>query len=107
MSTQHTSGPWQHGIEDEGYFIANGELRQDIAKCIRSRADADLIAAAPDLLEAAKAALMYDKAIRSCAYEPEKMASFCTAEGDNLDALYDAWISKASAAISKATGSTS
>jgi len=52
MTTQHTSGPWQHGVEDEGYFIANGELRRDIAKCIHSRADADLIAAAPDLLAA-------------------------------------------------------
>jgi len=51
MSTQHTPGPWQHGVENEGYFIANGELRPDIAKCIRSRPDADLIAAAPELLE--------------------------------------------------------
>lgn len=55
MNTQHTPGPWQHGIENEGYFIAAGELMPDIAKRIRNRADADLIAAAPDLLEACKA----------------------------------------------------
>jgi len=53
--TQHTPGPWQVGIEDEGYFIANGELLPDIAKCIKSKADAALIAAAPELLEALKA----------------------------------------------------
>lgn len=50
--SKHTSGPWQHGTENEGYFIANGELRPDIAKAIQSEADANLIAAAPDLLEA-------------------------------------------------------
>jgi len=33
------------------------------------------------LREAAKAALRYDEAIQSCANSPEKMASFCSAEG--------------------------
>lgn len=32
--------------------------------------------------------LEYDKAIRSCADDPEKMSSFCTAEDDTLDDLY-------------------
>jgi hypothetical protein len=48
----HTKHHWQYGTENEGYFIANGELRPDIAKQIQSEADARLIAAAPDLLEA-------------------------------------------------------
>lgn len=34
------------------------------------------------------AVLAYDAAIRACADDPEKMASFCTAEGDDLDMLY-------------------
>ena len=36
----------------------------------------------------AQAVLAYDAAIQSCANDPERMASFCTAEGDSLDALY-------------------
>ena len=52
MIPKHTSAPWQHGLENEGYFIANGELRPDIAKAIQSLSDACVIAAAPDLLEA-------------------------------------------------------
>jgi hypothetical protein len=36
----------------------------------------------------ARAILAYDQAIQSCADDPEKMASFCTAEGDRLDDLY-------------------
>jgi hypothetical protein len=48
----HTKHHWQYGTENEGYFIANGELRPDIAKQIQSESDARLIAAAPDLLEA-------------------------------------------------------
>jgi hypothetical protein len=61
MTQQHTPRPWQHGVENEGYFIANGELRPDIAKHIQSRADADLIAAAPDLLEAAQQVLSHKR----------------------------------------------
>jgi hypothetical protein len=57
METKHTPGPWQPGTENEGFFIANGELRPDIAKRITSAADASLIAAAPDLLAAAQSLL--------------------------------------------------
>ena len=42
------------------------------------------------------AVLAYDAAIRGCANEPERMASFCTAEGDDLDTLYLAMIQAAS-----------
>ena len=93
MSTQHTPGPWQHGIENEGYFIANGELRPDIAKCIRSRADADLIAAAPDLLEAIKGLL-------------ESVTDAINAGDWKVDGVCDPDIDiqRANAAIAKATG---
>lgn len=38
--------------------------------------------------ELARAVLAYDAAIQLCADDPEKMTSFCTSEGDNLDDLY-------------------
>jgi hypothetical protein len=57
-----------------------------------------------DLLRAARAALAYDAAIRSCADEPGKMASFCTAEGSTLDMLYADWCDTAAAAIAKYEG---
>lgn len=44
-------------------------------------------------------AIAYDEAIRSCADDPKKMASFCTAEGESLDALYAAWIVAARGAV--------
>ena len=61
-------------------------------------------AAAHSMLDACEAALVYDKALESCGNDPEKMASFCTAQGDSLDHLYLDWITKARAAIAKATG---
>lgn len=51
------------------------------------------------LCEAAQAAIAYDDAIQSCADDPVKMSSFCTAKGDTLDALYGNWISAARAAL--------
>jgi hypothetical protein len=55
-----------------------------------------------ELRGACEAALAYDKAIKSCANDPDKMASYCTAEGETLDCLYANWISKSIAAIAKA-----
>jgi hypothetical protein len=69
-----------------------------------AEANARLIAAAPDFLVAARAAIAYDAAIESCANDPSKMASFCSAQGDDLDTLYVDWIEKSRAAIAKATG---
>lgn len=42
----------------------------------------------PKAVLLAEAVLRYDAAIESCGNDPEKMASFCTAEGDHLDKLY-------------------
>jgi hypothetical protein len=53
------------------------------------------------LRDACFAAIEYDKAIRACANDPEKMASFCTAQGQNLDDLYLAWIGATRNAIYK------
>lgn len=69
-------------------------------------ANAAVMAAAPELLAAARAALAYHEAIASCANDPERMASFCTAEGDDLDALYMAWHSASTSAVAKAEGRT-
>lgn len=52
-------------------------------------------------IEACKAAIEYDKAIESCAGDPEKMSSFCTAQGDDLDTLYFDWMTKAKQAVEK------
>lgn len=62
----------------------------------------DLLAERDALREAAKAAIAYDAAIEQSANDPAAMSSFCTATGDNLDALYEDWITKARAAISGA-----
>ncbi len=44
----------------------------------------------------ATASLAYDEAIRACADDPERMSSFCSAQGDDLDALYANWMRLAS-----------
>lgn len=58
-----------------------------------------IIAAAPLLYEAALAGQEYDRAIRKCADDPDKMASFCTAKGDDLDDLYMDWMAKIQTAM--------
>lgn len=45
-----------------------------------------------DLAAAVRA---YDRAINSCGNDPEKMASFCSATGDDLDTLYFAMVNLA------------
>ena len=44
---------------------------------------------------ACEAAIAYDRAIRACANDPDKMASFCTLQGETLDTLYLDWREKA------------
>ena len=55
------------------------------------------------VVEAAKAAILYDAAIQSCANDPKRMTEFLTAQGDDLDALYDNWIGKSRAALATLT----
>lgn len=59
------------------------------------------LAARPEVGEfdaLAAAVKRYDEAIHSCGNDPEKMASFCTAEGDDLDVLYFAMVNLANRA---------
>ena len=111
----HTPGPWRVG-ETFGAIVADSPVSgirgsdnveayggHLIAESVAQKNRA-LIAAAPDLLAAANAALAYDRAIQACAGDPEKMSSFCTAQGDDLDALYFAWVDKSRAAVEKAQG---
>jgi hypothetical protein len=84
------------------YSVWTNDGDQPIAQFMDA-GTAHLLAAAPDFLAAAKAAVAYDAAIQSAANDPEKMSSLCTAEGADLDELYARWISLSSAAIAKAT----
>lgn len=101
--SKHTPGPWEAVCNDvcvDGkiLFLGTGE---DYSK---RAANARLIAAAPEMLEACVAAMRYDEAIRGCADDPDKMSTYCTAQGEDLDALYMDWVGKAWRAIAKAKG---
>lgn len=115
MTIAHTPGPWHVGpdsngriiYDDTGWAIADAKLFHGNRKSGEDVHNARLIAAAPELLEAAIAACAYDDAIRSCANDPGLMSSFCTAKGDNLDTLYERWQTLSRAAIAKVIGSAS
>lgn len=122
MSVRHSPTPWAlDDEEDPSLWILDSnsaslckfpavpqEDTDDDEEGIspRDRADAAFIVQAcnahEDFVSAAKAAVAYDKAIMSCANNPAKMATFCTAEGDDLDSLYADWIEKSRAALAKA-----
>lgn len=51
------------------------------------------------LIKSAEAAIAYDRAIQGCANDPDKMSSYCTAQGDDLDTLYFNWIQAARSAL--------
>jgi hypothetical protein len=53
------------------------------------------------LREACSAAVKYDEAIKSCGNDPEKMSSYCSVQGDDLDSLYFNWMTKAKAALNE------
>lgn len=111
---KHTPGPWKVKIEineyndkEEPYVdgIYAGQhkiVETDSGYYPPEMADALLIAAAPEMYAACKAAIAYNEALKSCANDPDKMSSFCTAEGDDLDLLYESWIRLSAAAIVKA-----
>lgn len=109
MSAQHTPTPWC--ITREGPFGCeiSGDVN-NVAYCSAVRnepakANAEHIVlcvnAHDDLVAAAQAAIEYDAAIAASANDPEKMASFCSAQGDDLDTLYDRWINLSRAALAK------
>ena len=62
--------------------------------------------AAPELYRACIAGKKYDEAIRQCSNDPEKMASFCTSQGDTLDTLYMDWMTKIRHALALAEKET-
>ena len=121
MKTKHTPGPWTHHSESidsnfehweiitdkSGNIIANvnAEMGPDIAPLVSIKmpksANAALIAASPELLEALKRATGYMTDI----------AKSAKLRGENLETwartasvLLDAEVDKARAAIQKATG---
>jgi hypothetical protein len=92
MNTQHTPGPWTYEYsndvgDDDAYFIEFYEVRtpdyKEVAR-VDNKADARLIAAAPDLLEV----LQY-------------FMPFIDSEQD--DERQGPWVEKARAAIARAT----
>lgn len=95
VAYRQMSSKWHCWVFEEN----RADLRpDDDAEALVLESDAQM------LLAAARAALAYDAAIQSCCNDPSRMASFCTAEGDDIDALYAAWIDASRAAIAKATG---
>jgi hypothetical protein len=56
MSAEYTPGPWKIGAHESGKMAVDGANGEELTGFIEP-ADAILIAAAPDLLEAAKLAL--------------------------------------------------
>lgn len=59
-------------------------------------------AAADEMYGACRAGQAYDRAIRRCANDPDKMATYCTAQGDSLDTLYMIWMLKINIALALA-----
>jgi hypothetical protein len=104
LRSLHTQGPWHclyTRVDDaRGYQVCHGDLHGKGER--ENLANLRLIAAAPELLAAAEAALAYDAEIQGCANNPDRMASHCTAQGQTLDDLYERWIALSSAALAKA-----
>jgi hypothetical protein len=106
----HTPGPWavdeKLDMPQVLKVMASRQLIADVNIYTFACGDnARLIAAAPDLLEVAYAAMEYDAAIKQAALE-ERNASTRRSwvGGKSLDALYANWITKAFTAIAKAEG---
>lgn len=105
-AVRHTPGPWVVDVWCGEFHVETREgdtIVELLDQSEQGEANARLIAAAPDLLAAARAAVEYDAAINQCANDPSVMSSFCTAQGDTLDTLYFAWLVAARDAIAKAT----
>jgi hypothetical protein len=112
MNARHTPGPWLVERNADGDYSVwtrqphVGGLAtihvEDINGNYPAEENAQLMAAAPDLLKACQAAIAYDRAIARCGDNPETMASFCTAQGEDLDDLYAAWINASKEAVARA-----
>lgn len=111
----HTPGPWRVAMYLGGaWTVTSSPLSEprggEIVEVVygpnggTSKANARLIAAAPELYAACEAAIAYDDAIAACGNDPRQMSSFCTAQGDTLDSLYEDWIRKSTAALARARG---
>jgi hypothetical protein len=90
MTTQHTPGPWKY-LRTSGFdYGSTAYWIPGICGNVKDEANARLIAAAPDLLEA------LSKIEAACAVIPEGLEGY-------LEPLSDA-LADARAAIAKATG---
>ena len=92
MSTQHTPGPWVIRKNDayEEYWVQLEHYTVGPASIVFSKADADLIAAAPELLEA----------LQLCEGNISSLLASAHPK------VYGEWLRVVSEAISKATGET-
>lgn len=66
---KHTPGPWKHrhtplrGIANDVYCVDWSEDQEEVAEIVHGEANARLIAAAPDLLEACETAVSILRAL--------------------------------------------
>ncbi|KKN31707.1 hypothetical protein LCGC14_0821300 [marine sediment metagenome] len=95
---------WHIGPQPDGVCTIRDNT--DGSNAAEQEANARLIAAAPELQAAAEAAIRYDESIAGRAtrgeYDLSNRGGGIT-EGEDLDALYADWITKANAALAKAT----
>lgn len=103
--TKHTSAPWYIQSQN-GKVIAIGTSLKTIALVNEPMADARLIAAAPDLLDAAKIALEYIESWMEERHYPDTVEEWRINFGEEMpDAIY-AQRDRVRAAIAKAEGRT-
>ena len=117
--TKHTPGPWRvegwtnehHELLDGGFEIVATDGRYHLvvvqrapwpARIVESNANARLIAAAPDLLEAVRAGGRYSDALRR--YQDQGVRGQVIPGTDELDRLFMEWHDIGHAALDKATG---
>ena len=103
----HTPGPWATMIDSTKEYIAVyakvGQVTKVICPVkIGDTANAQLIAAAPELLEACRAGGRYSDALR--AYQDRGVRGTMVDGTDDLDRLFMDWHDKAHAAVAKADG---
>lgn len=119
----HTPGPWEtdeheHDAPHQNIMVMHAKNRTvctvwiDDAPCTdfnsEQEANARLISAAPELLEAAEAGRKYYQALYRRAEGGEFFidAGGALTEGVDLDTLFEDWMHKSENAINKAKGQT-